>query len=173
MFEAMMRKMTIGALAALPLVAQTAAADEWRAYAEAMRDWGRQMRFAFQQRQPVPPAPPAAPAPPAVLAMGMSRSFLGVHVVEVDSPRATALKLKDEVGVEITGIEPDSPAEKAGLKMGDVVLEYQGQRVEGTEQFIRLVRETPVGRQVKMLVHRQGAATPQTVTAAVSARKAR
>jgi serine protease Do len=57
--------------------------------------------------------------------------------------------LKDVHGVEITRLEEDSPASKAGLKIGDVVLEYNGQRVEGTEQFVRLVKETPVGRQVK------------------------
>jgi serine protease Do len=42
-----------------------------------------------------------------------------------------------------------------------VVLEYQGQRVEGMEQFIRLVRETPAGREVKMMISRNG--STQTV----------
>jgi len=96
------------------------------------------------------------------------RSFLGVGVVEVTAQRAKELKLKEERGVEITRVEENSPAAKAGLKVGDVVLEYNGQKVEGTEQFIRLVRETPVGRQVKLLVSRDG--VTQTVTVTMGAR---
>jgi serine protease Do len=71
--------------------------------------------------------------------------------------------------VEITRVEEASPAEKAGIKPGDVVLEYNGQRVEGMEQFGRLVRETPTGREVKLLVSRNGAT--QTVTATLAMRK--
>ncbi len=96
-------------------------------------------------------------------------SFLGVGVAEIDNARAKDLKLREEQGVEITRIEDDSPAAKAGLKVGDVVLEYNGQRVEGMEQFGRLVRETPVGREVKLLINRNGA--PQTVQATVGSRK--
>jgi serine protease Do len=84
------------------------------------------------------------------------RSFLGVAVVEINAERAKALKLSEEHGVEVTRVEEDSPASRAGLKIQDVVLEFQGQRVEGAEQFVRLVRETPSGRQVKLLVSRNG-----------------
>src|SRR5579864_4276068 len=76
-------------------------------------------------------------------------SYLGVNLAEIDSARAKELKLKEPSGVEITRVEEASPAEKAGLKPNDVVLEYNGQRVEGMEQFGRLVRETPGGREVK------------------------
>jgi len=96
-------------------------------------------------------------------------SFLGVGVAEINAERAKALKLKEERGVEITRVEENSPAAKAGLKVGDVVLEYNGQRIEGTEQFIRMVRETPPERQARLTVSREGAT--QTITAAISARK--
>jgi serine protease Do len=99
-----------------------------------------------------------------------SGSYLGVMVQEIDSERAKALKLPEEAGVEITRVESDSPADKAGLKTGDVILQYNGQRVEGMEQFSRLVRETPVGRDTKLNIVRDGA--PQTVTAKVGARRA-
>lgn len=122
--------------------------------------------FAFR---PEPPEPPEPPPPPAVQIFSASGSFLGVNVQEVDAERAKVLKLKEERGVEITTVQEDSPAETAGLKKGDVVLEYNGQRVEGTEQFIRFVRETPAGRAVKLSIVREG--TPQTVAATIGSRK--
>jgi serine protease Do len=98
-------------------------------------------------------------------------TYLGVNIAEIDSARARDLKLKETHGVEITRVEDGSPAEKAGLKAGDVVLEYNGQRVEGMEQFGRLVRETPAGREVKLLISRNG--STQTITASVATRKVR
>ncbi len=98
-------------------------------------------------------------------------TYLGVNLAEVNADRARELKLKEPYGVEITRVEEGSPAEKAGLKAGDVVLEYNGQRVEGMEQFGRLVRETPAGREAKLLVSRGGA--NQTIAAILGTRKAR
>jgi serine protease Do len=127
-------------------------------------------QFMFQA-----PAPPVAPVPPAratgkvqVFGLG-SGSYLGVGVAEIGAERVKALKLKEERGVEVTRIDDDSPALKAGLKSGDVVLEYNGQRIEGTEQFVRMVKETPEGRQVRLLISRDG--KTQTLTAAIAARK--
>lgn len=99
-----------------------------------------------------------------------SGSFLGVGVQEIDSDRARELKLPDEQGVEVTRIAPDSPAEKAGIKVGDVVMQYNGQRVDGMEQFSRMVRETPPGREVKIGIMRNGA--QQTITARLASRPA-
>ncbi len=119
-----------------------------------------------------PPAPPLPPDPPDMLFFfSAGGSYLGVGVKEVTTERARALKLKEEHGVEITTVEPESPADKAGLKPGDVVLEYNGQRVEGTQQFVRFVRETPPGRTVRLTVFRNG--STQTVTATVAERKGR
>lgn len=91
-------------------------------------------------------------------------SYLGIGALEVTEERASALKLKEQRGVEVNHVEADSPAAKAGIKEGDVVLEYNGGKVEGLEQFIRLVRETPAGREVKMTVWRNGAPVHLTVT---------
>jgi serine protease Do len=101
---------------------------------------------------------------------GWSGSYLGVMVQEINNDRAKALKLPEEAGVEITRVESGSPAEKAGLKTGDVVSLYNGQRVEGMEEFSRLVRETPAGREVKLSIFREGAA--QTLTAKIGSRHA-
>jgi len=114
--------------------------------------------------------PGAAANGPMYLAFagGAGTSFLGVNIAEVDAERAKALKLPAEQGVEITRVETDSPAEKAGLKVGDVVLEYNGERVEGMEQFGRMVRETPAGRKVTLQISRGGAL--QKLTAAIGSR---
>ena len=96
-------------------------------------------------------------------------SYLGIGVADITAERAKALNLKEERGAEVTNVAVDSPASKAGIKEGDVVLEYDGAAVQGIEQFTRLVRETPVGRQVKVAVWRNGAA--QTLTATIEARK--
>jgi serine protease Do len=94
-----------------------------------------------------------------------------VGVTDIDAERTKALHLKEEHGVEVTSVDADSPAAKAGVKVSDVVLEYNGQRVEGIEQFLRLVHETPVGRQAKLLISRNGAT--QTLTATIASRSSK
>lgn len=103
---------------------------------------------------------------PRTVAVG--GSYIGVMMQEIDGDRANALKLGEATGVEITYVEKDGPAEKAGLKVGDVVLRYNGQRVDGMEQFARMVRETPAGREVKIDISRGGA--PQTIVVRVQRR---
>lgn len=85
---------------------------------------------------------------------------LGVMVSDVDAKSATT-------GVKIDEVNPDSPAEKAGIKAGDVVVEYDGERVRSARQFTRLVQETPEGRSVTIALMRDGKkqtvnATPET-----------
>jgi serine protease Do len=90
--------------------------------------------------------------------------YLGIGGLDISPERAKALNLKEERGVEVSSLASDGPASKAGIKEGDVVLEFNGQPVQGTAQFQRLVRETPVGRQVKITVWRSGAAQTHTAT---------
>lgn len=59
-----------------------------------------------------------------------------------------------ETGVKIDRVDEESPAEKAGVKEGDRVVEFDGERVRSTRQLTRLVQETPSGRTVKMVVQR-------------------
>jgi S1-C subfamily serine protease len=111
------------------------------------------------------------PPPPARLVQfaSVGGSYLGIGVQDVDSSRSKELKLKEERGVEITLVDEDSPASRAGLRKGDVVLEMNGQRVEGLEQFVRMVREMPAGREAKLTVSRGG--DMLTLTAKVGQRK--
>jgi serine protease Do len=84
--------------------------------------------------------------------------WLGVEIAEVTPEKAKDLKLSAVRGVIITSVEPDSPAAKARLKENDVITQYDGQTVEGTMQFRRMVRETPAGRTVSIAISRDGAA---------------
>ena len=85
------------------------------------------------------------------------RSYLGVDVRDITSERVGALKLKEERGVEITTVDQDAPAGKAGLKEHDVIVEFNGAKVESEEQFRRMIRETPPGRNVTLGISRDGA----------------
>ena len=100
----------------------------------------------------------------------VSGSYLGVMLQEIDGNRAKELKLPEPTGVEVTRVEAGSPADTAGLRSGDVIVQYNGQRVDGMEQFSRLVRETPAGRDAKLSIVRGGA--PQSLTARVGVRHA-
>jgi serine protease Do len=91
-------------------------------------------------------------------------SYLGVRLADVDADRARTLKLSEERGVEVTNVEEDSPAAKAGIKPGDVLLKYNDENILGAQQFVRLVRETPQGRKVSIQVWRDGRTQMTVVT---------
>jgi serine protease Do len=99
-----------------------------------------------------------------------SQGYLGVLVTDVDNDSATKLKLKEVRGALITLIDHDAPAGQAGLRVNDVVLEVNGQRVEGAEQFGRMLKEMPAGRKVSLLIGRDGAT--QTLEVQLCDRKA-
>jgi len=90
-------------------------------------------------------------------------SWLGVETHEVTAEKAKELKLSAERGVVLGKIVPDSPAAKAGLKENDVVMEINGQRVEGAAQFRRMIHEIPAGRSIQLTVWRDG--RTQTISA--------
>ncbi len=95
---------------------------------------------------------------PDVLVMSSDdgSGWLGVEIGEVTAEKAKDLKLSAVRGVVVMDVEPSSPAAKAGLKDNDVIMQYDGQTVEGTVQFRRLVRETPAGRTVTLETSRNG-----------------
>jgi serine protease Do len=95
-------------------------------------------------------------APRALEVISGRGSQIGVSVRDVDEEDVKAGKLTGQAGVLIEEVTPESPAEKAGLKQGDVVVDYDGERVRSVRQFIRLVQETPPGRKVQATVARNG-----------------
>jgi serine protease Do len=96
--------------------------------------------------------------------LGPGSSWLGVGVTEVNAEKVKELKLPAERGALLGKIIADSPAAKAGLKENDVVIEINGQRVEGAEQFRRMVREIPAGRTAQFTIWRDGRSQTVSVT---------
>lgn len=66
--------------------------------------------------------------------------------------------------VVVTDVPRDTPAEKAGLRKDDVVIDFDGLPAESARRFKRIVAETPPGRTVKMTVERQGKRLQLTIT---------
>ena len=95
-------------------------------------------------------------------------SYLGVDTQDVTADRLGALHLKEETGVEVTLVDQDAPAGKAGLKEHDVILTINDQKVESVEQLRRLIREIPPGRTVAIGISREG--QPMTVKAQLTER---
>jgi serine protease Do len=95
-------------------------------------------------------------SPGVVVSSTDEGGWLGVEIAEVTAEKAKDLKLSTVRGVIVDGVEPDSPAAKAGVKEKDVITQYDGQLVEGAVQFRRLIRETPPGRSVTLEISRGG-----------------
>jgi serine protease Do len=83
-------------------------------------------------------------------------SYLGVDIADVTTERLSALKLKEEKGVEVTMVDQDAPAGKAGIKEHDVILTLNGSTVESAAQLRRMIKETPPGRIVTFGISRDG-----------------
>ena len=82
--------------------------------------------------------------------------YLGVGIRDVGEDRVAALKLKDAHGVEVVALDHDGPAAKAGVREHDVIVRLNGQEVASEEQLRRMLRETPAGRRVDLLLSRDG-----------------
>ena len=100
---------------------------------------------------------------------GSAESYLGVDTRDVTPDRLAALQLKDEKGVEVTMVDQDAPAGKAGLKDHDVILSVNGTEIESVEQLRRVIHEIPAGRLISIGVSRGG--QPMTLKAQLAARK--
>jgi serine protease Do len=92
---------------------------------------------------------------------GGTASYLGVDIADITPERLSALKLKEERGVEVTMVDQDAPAGKAGIKEHDVILSMNGMNIESGAQLRRMIHETPPGRVVTLGLSRDG--QPMTV----------
>ena len=86
----------------------------------------------------------------------VERGWLGVHIQSIDEDLAGSLGLEETKGALVAEVTPDSPAAKAGLEQGDVILEYAGQPIDELRALTRAVGDTEAGTKAKVVVWRDG-----------------
>ena len=97
----------------------------------------------------------------ALFDAGADGSYLGVKVSDVEDG---AGPIGAEEGAVVTEVVAGAPAAAAGIEAGDVIVEFDGERIRGARQLTRVVRETPAGRSVAVIVFRDGARIDVNVT---------
>lgn len=85
------------------------------------------------------------------------RGWLGVLIQPVDQDIATAMKLDSANGALVADVITGSPADKAGIKRGDVITKYEDQKIQENSELPTLVAQTPLGSKVSVEVIRSGA----------------
>jgi serine protease Do len=87
---------------------------------------------------------------------GGGSAYLGVDIADVSPERLGELKLKEEHGAEVTMVDRDAPAGKAGLQAHDVIVSLNGTAIDSAAQLRRMIKETPAGRVVNLGISRDG-----------------
>lgn len=93
----------------------------------------------------------------------VKRGWLGVSIQDIDENTAKALGLDKPKGALIAAVQPNEPAEKAGMKDGDVVIALDGQSLDDASDLTRRVGNYPPGRKVRLTVWRKGVVKDLTV----------
>lgn len=93
----------------------------------------------------------------------VTRGWLGVSVQPVTPELAASFGMKSEKGALIAEVVKDSPAEKGGLKAGDIILEFDGKTIKDMHDLPRLAAVTPVGKRASVKVLRDGKTLEKTV----------
>ncbi len=94
----------------------------------------------------------------------VTRGWLGVSIQPVTPDLAQSFGLSAEKGALVAEVLPDSPAEKAGIKAGDIITEFDGKQVNEMSELPRMVAATTVGKKVTLKLLREGAAEELPVT---------
>jgi serine protease Do len=84
------------------------------------------------------------------------RGWLGVMIQKVSADLAKEFELDERAGALVAKVDPRGPAQKAGIKSGDVIVRFAGQDIKEMEQLPRAVAATPPGQKVEVVVIREG-----------------
>jgi len=82
--------------------------------------------------------------------------YMGIGLQQLDRDLAVGRGLDVDYGILVTQVLSDTPAKKAGLRQGDVIVKYDGNEVRDENKFRLMVANTPVGRKVPVVVYRDG-----------------
>jgi len=93
---------------------------------------------------------------PQLKAGKVVRGWLGVMIQKITPELKDKLKLKDEKGALVADVTPDSPAHKAGIERGDVIVSFDGKEIVEMKDLPYIVGATPVGKKVTVDVIRKG-----------------
>ena len=115
------------------------------------------------QAATVPAAPRAPGAPVAVFAQG-GDNYLGIFTEDVTRENMGRYSLREPRGVAVSRVAADSPAARAGLKAGDVVLRFDGEQVSNHRKLQRLINEAAPDQNVRLTISRNGSEQEITVT---------
>jgi serine protease Do len=96
--------------------------------------------------------------------LGGRGSEIGVTIRDVNEADVQRADLPRAAGVVVEEVRRDSPAARAGIEPGDIVIEFDGERVRSARQFSRLVQESPQGRPAGLAVLRDGRRVALDVT---------
>ena len=94
----------------------------------------------------------------------VTRGWLGVSIQRVTPEIAKAMGLERDRGALVSEVMQGSPAEKAGIRSGDVITEYDGKRIEQANDLPILVAQTALGKNVNVIVQRENKRVPVSVT---------
>jgi serine protease Do len=86
----------------------------------------------------------------------VTRGWLGVTIQEVTPELAKSFGLKENKGALVAQVNPGSPAEKAGIQQGDIIIEFDGKAVSESKDLPRIVASTPVGKMITVKLSREG-----------------
>jgi serine protease Do len=92
------------------------------------------------------------------------RGWLGVRIQQVTDEIAESLGLKTARGALIAGVDDKGPAKPAGIEPGDVIVKFDGKDIKEMRDLPRIVADTPVGKEVDVVVVRKGKEETRKVT---------
>jgi serine protease Do len=101
------------------------------------------------------------------------RGWIGISIQEVTPDLAESLELGEQGGALLTSIQPHSPAAAAGLRQGDVILNFDGHQLGEARELPRIVAGEPAGKRVSVVVWRDGASRTLSLEVASKEEKQR
>ena len=92
------------------------------------------------------------------------RGWLGVRIQDVTKEIADVEKLDEPRGALVASVAPNSPSEKAGVKAGDIILKFNGEKIKEMKELPIIVARTEVGKKVKVIIWRNKKEITKTIT---------